>query len=407
MGSPVTAVPPIQWTPQGPIAPSDADILAGRQIDINNAFGGGVNPQLTTPQGQIATTDAAIIADKNDQILYVANQVDPQYSTGRFQDGIGRIYFLTRLPARATAVNCVLGGLPSTSIPAGTLARDTSGNTYTLLGTVVIGSGSTANSEWQNITVGPIPCPANTLTKVYQSVPGWDTINNPADGVLGQDVETPQDFELRRQNSVAINALGSVPSIYAAVAVVDNVLMLYVIDNPRGAVVNTGSTNYPMAPNSLYVGVVGGANQDIANAIWIKKDTGCNYNGNTTATVQDTNPVYAPTYPSYPVTFNRPTSTNVLFAVTISNSPSLPSNIVAMVQAAIIAQFTGQGSQVQAQMGTQIIGSSYYASVIAVYPAMELISILVGISTPTNASITMGIDQAPVIDAGNITVSLI
>lgn len=401
-----TNVPPIQFTPAGVVLPSEAAVLIGVQEDYDAAFGGGLNPGLSTPQGQLATSTTAIIAEKNSEIAYMANQVDPQYSAGRWQDAIARIYFLMRLPATSTAVTCILGGLPGVVVPAGTFARDTSGNTYALLGSVTIGAGSTVSSSWQNVSFGPIPCPLNTLTEVYQAISGWDTIINPADGVPGQFVETPAEFELRRKNSVAVNARGSVPSLRASVASVVNVLDCYVIDNTEGTVVLTGSTNYPMAPHSIYVGVVGGVDADIAQAIWIKKDDGCSYNGNTAVIVFDTEG-YEPPFPQYQVLFNRPRSTPVLFAVSLVNSAMLPSNIVALVKAAIIAQFNGTQTIGPARMGSAITGSNYYGAVIGVAPNVTVLSILVGLSTPTLAQVVMGIDQSPVIDASDISVTLV
>src|ERR1035441_9639730 len=70
-----SSVPQIRFTPQGPIIPTNGDILAGVQIDINYAFGGGVNPALTTPQGQLASSTAAIISDKDSEIAYIVNQI--------------------------------------------------------------------------------------------------------------------------------------------------------------------------------------------------------------------------------------------------------------------------------------------------------------------------------------------
>ena len=107
-----------------------------------------------------------------------------------------------------------------------------------------IGVGGTVDAEFQNVATGPIACPSGSLIKVYQAISGWDTITNAAAGTLGQDVETREDFEYRRRNSVAQNAKGTPESIYAAVFAVDNVLDVYVIDNPTGSTVNTGATNY-------------------------------------------------------------------------------------------------------------------------------------------------------------------
>ena len=122
---------------------------------MNAAFGGGLNPALETPQGQLASSQTAVIADKNSEIALIVNQVDPLYASDRFQDAIGRIYFLDRKPATATAVTATLGGLSGTVVPAGTFAQDTSGNTYVLLGDVTIGAGGTVSSSWQNIATGP------------------------------------------------------------------------------------------------------------------------------------------------------------------------------------------------------------------------------------------------------------
>jgi hypothetical protein len=256
------------------------------------------------------------------------------------------------------------------------------------------------------VTPGPIPCPAGTLSLVYQAVSGWDTITNPADGVLGRNIETQAEFEQRRISSVAINARGSVPSIRASVATVDNVLSVYVIDNTSGNTVLKGSTNYPMKPHSIYVGVVGGLDADIAQAMFTKKDDGCDMNGNTAVAVYDTDG-YDPPYPQYQYIFNRPASTPVLFQVSLVNSSMLPSNIAALVKAAIIAQFNGTQTIAPAKMGSAITGSNYYGAVIGVAPNVTVLSILVGITSATLAQVVMGIDQAPVIDDSNISVVLV
>lgn len=402
-GVPSTAVPKIRFTPQGVILPSDLDILAGKQIDINSAFGGGTNPALNTPQGQLASSDAAIISDKNAEIALICNQVDPQYATGRFQDALGRIYFMERVPATSTVVSCVLtgGGL----VPAGTLARDTSGNTYTLLADVTIGTGGTALGSFANILTGPIACPAGTLTQVYQSVPGWDAITNPTDGALGSNVESPAEFEFRRQQSVAINGRGTTQAINAAVFAVANVLDCLVLDNPEGVTVLKGSTNYPLVHNSLYVAVVGGVAADIAQAVWSKKDTGCSYNGNTTVNVLDMD--YEFPQPTYPVTFEIPAPLPILFAVQIISNPSLPSNIASLIQAAIIAQFNGTNGSQRARIGSLIRAASYFGVIASTDPNVLLESVLIGTTTPTANSVQVGIDQAPSISAGNISVVLV
>lgn len=401
-----TSVPQIVFTPQGPIIPADQDILAGAQIDINTAFGGGLNPQLSTPQGQLASSLAAIVADKDSEIAFICTQVDPQYATGRFQDAIAQIYFLDRKPATATVVICDLIGLVNTVISAGTLALDTSRNTYALTASVTIPNSGSVSSTWKNILTGPTPCPEGTLNQVYQSVPGWDAITNPSDGTIGQLVETASEFEIRRQNSVALNGRGTCPSIYAAVFSVANVLDVYVIDNPTSSTVLTGSSNYPVGPNSVYVAVLGGLASDIATAIWTKKDIGCSYNGNTSFTVVDDSGYSFP-QPTYNVKYEIPSALPILFAVQIVNAPSLPANIVQLIQAAIIAQFQGTNGATMARIGSLILATSYYGVIAASAANVLLISVLIGTSSPTSTSVQVGIDQTPTITAANISVTLV
>ena len=405
MASP-SSVPKIKFTPAGLVIPAETDVLAGVQDDINAAFGGGLNPALETPQGQLASSQAAIIGDKNNEIAYFVNQIDPQYAEGRFQDAIGRIYFLTRKPATPTSVQATLTGLPGTVVPAGTLAQDTSGNTYVCASNATIGATGTVIAEFQNTRTGPIPCPAGTLTQVYQAVPGWDAITNAADGTMGSNVESRSDFEYRRKNSVAKNGAGTPQAIYAEVFALADVLDVYVKDNPTGSTVNTGSTNYPIAAHSVYVAVVGGTDADIAAAIWRKKDLGCDTNGNVSATVVDQSG-YSYPQPSYVIKFQRPATLAVKFAVRIVNNPSLPSNIVTLVKNAIIARFNGADGTTRERIGATILASRYYGAVVSVASNVSLLDVLIGTSSPTLTQINVGIDQRPTITAADITVTLV
>ncbi len=401
-----SSVPQIEFTPSGLVIPTEADVLTGVQTDMDAAFGGGLNPALETPQGQLATSQTAIIGDKNNEVALIVNQVDPQYSDGTFQDAIGRVYFLTRKPATSTSVICTLGGAAGTVIPAGTFAQDTNGNTYASTGLATIGGGGTVDAEFQNVQTGPIACAADTLTQVYQAITGWDTITNADDGSLGHVVENRADFELRRKNSVALNGRSTPEAIYAAVFEVDNVLDCYVIDNPTNATVPTGSTDFPVVAHSVYVAVVGGTDQDVAEAIWSKKDAGCNYNGNTTVTVNDLSGYSYPA-PTYEVSFERPSALPILFAVQLLDTPLVPLDYEDLVKNAIIARFNGTDGTVRERIGSLVVGSTYYAPVALSGANIVPLSILIGTVTADQASVQVGIDETPTITDTDITVTLV
>lgn len=259
----MSAVPVIQFTSTGLVIPTEAEILAGTQADVNSAFGGNLNPALETPQGQIATTESACIADKNSQIAYILNQMNPNFSSGRWQDALGAIFGMSpRIPPSPTLVTCTLTGLPNTVIPANALAIDTSGNIYSLTASVTIPSGGQVSGIFQNNVTGPIPCPAGTLNRIYNTrqVPAWDAITNPTDGTLGANVEGRLAFEQRRKQTIAANSSGMLASIAGAVADLTLVTSVYADENPNSW---TGATGW----NALIDGSVSSGTLTIASTI--------------------------------------------------------------------------------------------------------------------------------------------
>ena len=215
----------------GLTVPAELDILAGVQADQQAAFGGNLNPSLTTPQGQLAQSLTAIIGNKNNQFLALANSVDPAFASGRMQDAIGRIYYLTRIPASSTTVTATCMGNVGAIIPVGAKATDQAGTIYQCTQAGTIPSSGSINLTFACVTTGAIACPIGYLNKIYQSIAGWDSITNAVAGVVGNAVESRADFEFRRSQSVALNAQGSLQSILGSVLQIPDVLDAYAIEN--------------------------------------------------------------------------------------------------------------------------------------------------------------------------------
>ncbi|HBW3346574.1 baseplate J/gp47 family protein [Klebsiella pneumoniae] len=402
-----TNVPQLEFTAAGVVLPAESEILDGVMADIDSAFGGGVNQQLNTPQGQLAQTLTAIIGDKNNQVAEMASQVDPLTSDGRWQDGIGRIYFMERIAASGTVVTGTCMGAVGTVIPAGSIAQDTSGYLYYSLVDAQIGPDGTVDTDFQCATTGPIACPPGALIKIYRAQIGWDRVTNNTAGTPGVDVESRADFEFRRSNSVAANARSLTEAIMGSVLGVTNVLDAYVYDNAEKDDIAYGATGYVISGNSVCVSVAGGEAADVAKAIWKKKSLGCSYTGNTSYTVQDTEN-YSPPYPEYRVTWLVPTATEVFFNVQISKNDALPNDIETLVQTAIINAFNGVDGGSRARICSIIYAGRYYAGVSAVDNNVNILSISLGwASDALKTSLSVGIDQRPTLSAKNITVELV
>jgi len=465
-----TNVPSITIGPNGIVIPAESALLAGRLSDLQAAFGGNLNPSLVTPQGQIAMSEAAIIGAANDAFLEIANGFDPALNAGRFQDAVARIYFLTRIPAAATVVSCQCTGLDGTFIPVNAQASDSAGNLYLATESGVI-AGGTVTLTFACATTGPTICLAGSLTTIYQAIPGWDRITNATDGVVGNDAETAAAFELRRQQSVALNATGQTGAVLAAVLAVPGVLDGYALENPLGTLSGASFTGavsgnlltassvtgtiaggqmlnalgvvsgtaiteqvsgtpggagtyhlnisqtlssaamtsavggVRLAANSIYVAAYGGAASDVGTAILRKKNPGCNYNGNTTVSVQDTNPAYGTTFPSYAVTFEIPNATPVKFAVAMQSNGNVPSNATALIRAAVQKAFTGADGGTRARIALPIFASRFYAGIASLGAWAQIYSILLGIDAANQNSVLMRMDQIPTLALSDIAVT--
>ena len=238
-----TNVPAPTFGATGFIPATESTILAGVQADQNAAFGGNLNlTNLTTPQGQLAQSLTAIIGATQSQFAALANGVDPAFASGRMQDAIGRIYFLSRNPAQPTIVQCTCIGAVGTVIPIGVTAVDISGNVYVNSQTGTIPLSGSIVLAFTAVTSGPIACPVGALNAIQQAVSGWNSIYNYTAGVTGNYAETQQAFALRMSQSVAGQSQNGIQAVQGAVYNTPNVISAYTTDNPNGYPIAVGAT---------------------------------------------------------------------------------------------------------------------------------------------------------------------
>jgi hypothetical protein len=382
-----TSIPSPVFTPTGLSIPSQAAVLAGAQADINQAFGANLDyvSDSAAPQVQLAASIAAIINNVYASFLSLVNQFDPQYAFGRYQDGLCEVYDLIRDPAESTVVQATCSGLTNTIIPVGALAQDTSGNIYTCQEAGTIRAAGSVVLPFAAIVPGPIPCPEGALSSIYQAIPGWDSVTNASDGVIGQLSETRSQLEARREATLAANANNILQAVRGAVLNVVGVLDCYTAENQSSAPITVGGVT--LVPNSMYVAVVGGLAAAVAAAIYSKKAPGCNMNGNTVVAVQDTAPPYVSPFPSYNITFEIPSSLPILVSVTLANNPNVPANAAQLVQAAVVAVFAGNGGQ-RPLIGSTVYASNFYAAIAALGSWVTIIEIMLGSPNSPGAQFT-------------------
>jgi len=394
----MTNVPAPTFGPNGFIAPDESVVLAGVQADINLAFGGNLNPALSTPQGQLASSEAAIIGESNNQFVALTNQFDPAYATGRYQDGLARIYFLERNPALPTSLQIACVGGLNVPIPVGALIWDEDGNIYSCLQAGMIPAGGSVTLSFAAVIPGPTPVPEANGVTIYKAIPGWDSVSV-VSGVEGVNTESRAAFEQRREDSVAGNSFGAIGSIIGAVSKVNGVLDYWGYDNASDAPVTVSGVT--VGDNSIIISVSGGAPSDIAQAILSKKGGGCGYTGNTTVVAYDKNPLYSAPIP-YSVTFEIPTALQILFSVTIVNGPLVPANAVTLVQNALLAAFAGSDGGPRARIASTLYSLRYVSPVAALGSWAQVSALQIG-SNNTPGAVVIGWISGSVLTVDTVT----
>lgn len=385
-----TSVPQVSFGANGFSAPSTTQVLTGVIADIQAAFGNTLNLSITdtaslaTSQGQLATNMTGSIVNANNAFLVQSTQTDPAYAFGRWQDAIGRIYFLDRNPSEPTALQIACNGAQNVQIPVNATLIDPSGNIYQCTQAGTIPAGGSITLSFACTVPGPTAVPQTVAP--YQTIPGWDSATV-VSGVIGKNVESRAAFETRRQDSVAGNSFGPIGAIIGAVAQVPGVLDYYGYNNnTSGSVTVNGVT---IAANAIYICVSGGAPSAIAQAIFSKKGAGAPMTGNTSVVAYDNNPLYVAPI-AYTILYEIPTALQLLFKVVIASGPLVPSNAASQVQSALLAAFTGNA--LSASFTGSIAGTTLTVSAVAsgTLAIGQIVSDLTGNVTPNTAITGLG-----------------
>lgn len=294
-----------------------------------------LNTEPETPAGQLIDSQTAAITQKDAEIAFLANQFNPLTSSGKFQDALGKIYFLTRHPAINSTCTCTCTGIENTLIEKGSLIQsEVTGIKWKLINDVVIKSSGTVEAQFECTEEGPVEAGANTLTNIVTVVPGWDSVTNVNSASVGSYEESQSAFETRRYNSVALNSRGTNGAIYSRISQCDGVIACYIDSNRTNVIKDVDG--YKLSPHSVFIAVIGGNNNNIAKAIYDTVSAGCDYNGNTSVKVTDEY-----TGAVEQVTFLRPDILQVYVKVTLKDKKSLPNEYEDLIKEAVYNNFYG------------------------------------------------------------------
>ncbi|EGX8974028.1 hypothetical protein JHI36_001083 [Campylobacter jejuni] len=292
------------------------DILSEYQALFKNIFP-DINTDPSTPQGQIITsltqTDLATIS-------YLENLANAFFlgGNGYFLDlWAWNLFRVTRKQGIPSSALITIQGVAGTEIPEDFLISDNQYN-YKISQSVIIPNTGTIDVLFYCTEINEFIANPNTINQIVTIVNGVERVNNTNMATPAILKET--DGELFQRcvyfGSTARNA--SFRSILANVAEVIGVNRIAGAENVTNEPLEVSGVT--LTPHSICLVVDGGENEDIANAMFNSRATGCDMVGDTEVTILLDNQKY--TYKFY-----RPTAVPLKAEVKVSATGAIiPSN---------------------------------------------------------------------------------
>ena len=399
----------LHFNPTTGLYPDDVSTVRETvRSDWVSAFQREGEPELdtdpSTPAGQLVDSQTAHIVEKDDEVLFLANQFNPLTSEGVFQDALAKIYFISRKRQQSSVAICTVTGLEGTIIPIGAqIKSSTDQSVWACAAQVTIPAAGSTSATFVALNPGPLVAGAETLTEIVTITPGWDSVINPSAATVGRDEETQMEFEQRRYDSVAINARGSLSAIFSSISQVEGVIDCVVLENITNETITSWGVEIP--GHSIWATVVGGDDTDIAEVIYRKKDAGCGTSGNTAISYQD---IDQPMQPIYTYLIERPENLAIKFRVYVQQVQNLPVNAETLIKDAILKEFNGQGPHgtPRVSFAQTVFVSRFFCSVVEVakISSLESIEISSGQSNSWSDSIVVNANKNPVLDEDDITI---
>lgn len=303
--------------------------------DIENDQRTNIDPLLNLLPDSVFGQMNGIYADRLRELWEVAEAVynawNPDAATGAALDAVAAITGALRLAATNSTVELTVELEAGTTLAIGRLVSSSvTGVQFTTIEAITNSTGSTQflTVNAQSVDTGPVAGPAGSLTVIDTPVTGWLSVNNTLDAELGTNIETDDDFRIRREELLRTTGAATLEAIRAAVRALDGVVQAFVFENVTLVTDGNG-----LPGKAFEVVVSGGDNQEIADTIFATKPVGILAHGAVTEQVVDSQGF------SYDIEFSRPAEKLIFVDVTVQYDPLLyPIDGDDQVKDAIVAE---------------------------------------------------------------------
>lgn len=395
-------------TGQGVIVPDTSEILTEIQNEFKAVFGEDLDLTATTTQGRLIEMFQRNRTFCIQICALVSNMLNLNRASGFILDDLGSLFLISRQSATHTTTSVVLSGVAGTIIPAGTRLQTTDGKIFENTQSYTIEEGGTVTAQYQAQETGEIPCQPNTLMVILDRINGLESANNPAQAVLGRDLESDREFRDRIKNSLSINSIAMISAIKSNLEAVSGVKDSYCYDNYTSSQVTIDGVKVPA--HSILACVEGGSNTDVATVLFKKKTGGTGYikaSNNIGFNVVEENVIDESYGTTYPVTFMRPETTDIDVVITVARQDYSGADLEGAVKQAVMNWYNGEIDGVDGiKIGKSVSPFEISAAVSDVIPDIFITTVKVAEhgETPTAETMTFGAIHKAVLEEEHIIV---
>ena len=306
------------------------------------------NLDPSTPDGLKLAHDAEVFGALDEVVQQAYNSKDPAKAVGYDLDVLCALTGTTRSKGTPSNVTVTLTGTPGTVVAAGSLIKSrTTGTGWTIDQTVTLTAG-TATVGATCTVVGPTQADAGTLTQIVTTVGGWTGVTNPSPATPGTDAQDDASLRIERNTAVGRPGSNQVDSTLGELYAVAGVRRVKAYENDTDSASVNVDNPHGLPANSMAYIVDGGADADVAMAIYLKKNPGVAlYQAGTPVSVTVTSPKYLTN--TKLIKFSRPIAVDMVITVTVKDDGSLPSTAADEIKDAIV-QF-GAGTLIDPSCG--------------------------------------------------------
>jgi uncharacterized phage protein gp47/JayE len=257
-------------------------MLAYFQDEYRVVYGADVYIETDSMDGQNIAIYAKATYDTASVFGGVFNSFSPALAQG---DALSRNVAINgiarNIPTYSTATVRIIG-TAGTLITSGT-CTDLGGNIWELDDTsITIPLAGYIDEPCTCLTPGAIQAATDVINRIGTPTRGWLSVSNLTAATAGSPVETDAQLRYRQALATMTSAMGVKGAMDSALADVDDIVDFKVYENDTDT-----ATDIP--PHSIGVVTIGGAMQDIVDAIGSTKSLGCGTAGDETGTYTDEN----------------------------------------------------------------------------------------------------------------------